>query len=272
MLCEACAGALAVGRGLLPGHISIERSGASVVTSWLVDGFGVPHPLTGSRIVIGRDDQHDVAIHHTSVSRDHAELRRDGDGWQVRDLGSKNGTYVDELRLAGRARLANRGTLRLGGVGFYLIESAPGLAADPSSIETSHAAHAIRYQIAGPGLELCLIASIATDEAGGGVLLHRASAAAAWNELGLPQLEHQLLQLLCEQAMADHASPSPTRGTVATRVLCKKLSFKTRFANEENVRQVVRRTRTSLGAIGAEELVGSVPGRGYYLTWAVSLG
>lgn len=44
---------------------------------------------------IGRADDCDLRIEHSSISRAHAELRPRPDGWQLRDLGSKNGTHVD---------------------------------------------------------------------------------------------------------------------------------------------------------------------------------
>jgi DNA-binding winged helix-turn-helix (wHTH) protein len=57
---------------------------------------------------------------------------------------------------------------------------------------------------------------------------------------------------------------------VATKQLAKELPFQSRYANEENVRQVVRRLRTTLKKIGVVDVVKAVPGRGYYVAWSVS--
>jgi DNA-binding winged helix-turn-helix (wHTH) protein len=59
---------------------------------------------------------------------------------------------------------------------------------------------------------------------------------------------------------------------VPTKQLAKSLPFQSRWANEENVRQVVRRIRGTLQEIGAGELVEALPGRGYYVTWPVVTG
>jgi hypothetical protein len=264
---------------LLPAHVAAAGSaagGARATGAWLVDGFGAAHPLVAARVVVGRRPDADLSIQNTTVSRDHAVLRREGDGWQLRDLGSRNGSFVDDQRVSGRARIAASAAVRFGGVGFYLIDAPRGLPGfEVTSVDTTHATDAVRYQLAAGEVELCLIGAAAgdhaDDETTGGVLLHRRRGDGAWRELSLPRLEHQLLQLLCEQAASEPSSPAPTRGAVPTRTLSTKLAFHSRFANEENVRQVVRRARTSLAEIGAGELIASVPGRGYYLSWPLTV-
>ena len=273
VLCGPCADALPRARGLLSEHVHSAAPREGAPPAWLVDRFGVPHPLAGARAAIGRRPDADLDIQHTAVSRNHAELRRAATGWLVRDVGSRNGTFVDDARVTTRATVLPGMIIRFGDVAFYLIDGGKRLAADgPRSVETSHRAAAVRYHLEHGQLELCLLASPATagppDVAG--VLLHRRRGEAQWIELTLPPLEHQLLQLLCEQAAAEAASTLPTRGTVATRVLARKLGFRTRFANEENVRGLVRRARGSLHAIGADDLLASVPGRGYFLAGVVS--
>jgi DNA-binding winged helix-turn-helix (wHTH) protein len=58
---------------------------------------------------------------------------------------------------------------------------------------------------------------------------------------------------------------------VATRQLARDLPFQSKYANEENVRQVVRRLRTVLGEIGVDNMLAVSPGRGYYLSCPVSV-
>src|SRR5437763_1893543 len=51
-------------------------------------------------IVIGRAPDCDVSIHDILLSRKHCRLEPSADGrWTVSDLGSKNGTFVDERRV-----------------------------------------------------------------------------------------------------------------------------------------------------------------------------
>jgi hypothetical protein len=69
-----------------------------------------------SEYVLGRDAASDLFVDDDRVSRRHARLRRGGEGWEVDDLASKNGTLVDGMPVAGRALLAHRCWLSLGGV------------------------------------------------------------------------------------------------------------------------------------------------------------
>ena len=62
--------------------------------------------LVGDHMVIGRSPRVDIVLDLDGVSRRHAELRRDDEGWWVSDLGSVNGTRVNGEPLDGRHKLA----------------------------------------------------------------------------------------------------------------------------------------------------------------------
>ena len=64
---------------------------------------------------IGRSDACRLVIAHGTVSRRHAVIKRTGDGLEVRDLGSLNGTWVNGWRVE-RAVLRPGDTLRIGEV------------------------------------------------------------------------------------------------------------------------------------------------------------
>src|SRR5262245_33811464 len=51
--------------------------------------------LRGQRLVIGRDEHAEVRLTHSRVSRQHAELHRQGPIFALRDLGSTNGSYAN---------------------------------------------------------------------------------------------------------------------------------------------------------------------------------
>ncbi|MCL4225913.1 MAG: FHA domain-containing protein [Myxococcales bacterium] len=270
VLCGDCAAPVAPRAGFLPEHVRSSR-GRGEAAGWLVDGFGVGHPV-GAATTVGRGPTGDVIILDGSVSREHAELHRGDGGWQLRDLGSRNGTVLDGQRVAGRALLPRRALVRFGDITFVFIGDAVALPEPGArSIATGHAAGdaVFRFTLRGDDVELCLVGA-RDDAQAGGALLHRPHGASAWTELSLPPLEFQLLRTLAERALADAAGPARVRGCVPTRNLARALPFQSRFANEENVRQVVRRVRGSLTGIGADGLVEAAPGRGYYLSWPVT--
>lgn len=51
-------------------------------------------------VVVGRASSCDVRFPDQSVSRRHAQLRRQGDGWRVVDLLSTNGTFLNNRRIS----------------------------------------------------------------------------------------------------------------------------------------------------------------------------
>ncbi|MBK7580963.1 MAG: sigma 54-interacting transcriptional regulator [Myxococcales bacterium] len=55
--------------------------------------------LDKERMVIGRDDDADIRMGVTAVSRVHAELTWENDAWVLHDKGSRNGTLVDGRRI-----------------------------------------------------------------------------------------------------------------------------------------------------------------------------
>jgi pSer/pThr/pTyr-binding forkhead associated (FHA) protein len=59
-------------------------------------------------LTIGRDASNDLVIEHPLASRRHARLERLDDGFAIRDLGSTNGTYVNEDRITGLHTLHNQ--------------------------------------------------------------------------------------------------------------------------------------------------------------------
>jgi FHA domain len=85
-----------------------------------------------SRVILGRSAACDVRVDDPRVSSEHATLGWTGAMWEVRDLGSKNGTFVGERRLAsgGRSHLLPGDLLVLGAPrppapAFVLADGAP---------------------------------------------------------------------------------------------------------------------------------------------------
>jgi pSer/pThr/pTyr-binding forkhead associated (FHA) protein len=80
----------------------------------------------GSRCLFGRHAACDVRIDNPRVSTEHASVHWVGDRWELRDLGSRNGTFVDGRKLGAteRAVLAAGTTFSLGGEDSFLLEDA----------------------------------------------------------------------------------------------------------------------------------------------------
>ena len=70
--------------------------------------------LVNAEIVMGRDSGVGLTFPSPGVSRRHARLMREGDGYVLEDLGSSNGTFVNGERLAGRRLLKSGDEIRLG--------------------------------------------------------------------------------------------------------------------------------------------------------------
>lgn len=81
-------------------------------------------------MLIGRSATADVRLDDARVSGEHALLRWTGAAWEVRDLGSKNGTFIAERRLASGARVHllagdvfSLGGPRLAAPSFHLVDT-----------------------------------------------------------------------------------------------------------------------------------------------------
>ncbi|MFC0082046.1 FHA domain-containing protein [Aciditerrimonas ferrireducens] len=77
-------------------------------------------PSAGTRFVlvapttaVGRHPESDIFLDDITVSRRHAEIARDEDGYRIRDLGSLNGTYVNHERIE-EAKLRSGDEVQIG--------------------------------------------------------------------------------------------------------------------------------------------------------------
>ena len=69
---------------------------------------------------IGRSIECDCVVSEASVSRRHAELRRVGEGWLVRDLGSRNGTRLNGVRVTAETEARPGDVLAVGPIHYRL--------------------------------------------------------------------------------------------------------------------------------------------------------
>ncbi|MEJ7728891.1 MAG: FHA domain-containing protein [Polyangiaceae bacterium] len=81
-------------------------------------------PLAHDEYGVGRAEANAIRLTDRNVSRKHAVLRRNGQGWFVRDLSSYNGTYVNGARVAGEQLIHNGDVVQLGDYRLELIDEA----------------------------------------------------------------------------------------------------------------------------------------------------
>jgi pSer/pThr/pTyr-binding forkhead associated (FHA) protein len=93
-------GALPSGSALL-----VVRRGPNVGARFLLDA-----DLT----TVGRHPEADIFLDDVTVSRRHAEFLRSGTSFDVKDLGSLNGTYRDGTRISGTVGLSDGAEVQVG--------------------------------------------------------------------------------------------------------------------------------------------------------------
>jgi DNA-binding winged helix-turn-helix (wHTH) protein len=91
-----------------------SRSNGREITPYAIVCGDRSYPLNSGENIIGRDPECDVQLLFPSISRHHAKITISCQQAFIEDLGSKNGTFIGEQRLEGRAELPRGHTLRLG--------------------------------------------------------------------------------------------------------------------------------------------------------------
>lgn len=92
-------------------------------------------PSAGARFLLdidevsaGRHPDSDIFLDDITVSRRHAVFTRSDDGYQVRDLGSLNGTYVNRDRIEREISLTGGDEVQIGKFRLIYFAGAPGAA------------------------------------------------------------------------------------------------------------------------------------------------
>jgi two-component system, NtrC family, response regulator HydG len=103
--------------GTNPANTSTRTRGATAaqLTVW-INGEQVDEvPLDPSRVTtIGRHPVCTLPLNDSLCSRHHSEIFLSGDGWVIRDLDSRNGTFVNKERVAGDWPLLDRSVVHIG--------------------------------------------------------------------------------------------------------------------------------------------------------------
>jgi hypothetical protein len=97
----------------------LSALGADLQAAWQTGRLPVI-ALPDQSITIGRGVECDCHLTEPSISRRHAQLRRDGERWLLSDLGSRNGTRLNGMRVAEETEVRPGDHLSLGGVRYRL--------------------------------------------------------------------------------------------------------------------------------------------------------
>ncbi len=101
----------------------LHGSPESALVLLYAEGFGALPPayVIRGKLIIGRDQNADISLPVSAVSRRHAELSKVRGKWHIRDLGSTNGTLVDGKRIE-ETELEQNSEVRIGDAIFKLVE------------------------------------------------------------------------------------------------------------------------------------------------------
>jgi hypothetical protein len=100
---------------------------ADVEAAWTrprVPSLALPR-AEGVRLMVGRAPNCDCVLPEDCVSRRHAQLWREGERWFLRDLGSRNGTRLNGMRVIESVEVRPGDRLNLGGAAYRLRSRSP---------------------------------------------------------------------------------------------------------------------------------------------------
>ena len=243
----------------------------------LVDRWGRPHALR-ARSTIGRAHEGlQLAVLDGRISRHHAELSgvaERGADWTVRDLGSANGTFVNDAVVGADPVALRRGDkLVVGHVGFFFLDFAdklPAVALDPAAAATlrtgdaaplgrPHGADFAHEEHTDAGLYEVTLRLHEPTDGGGGVL------EIDGRRLQLTATQFEFVALLAARMRAEPHQPALVRGFVRTSELIGALSWDTHEPGDNHLKQLVRRVRRAMVKADLGDLIESRHRFGYRL-------
>jgi pSer/pThr/pTyr-binding forkhead associated (FHA) protein len=89
----------------------------------VVDSTGKSYELNEGSTIVGRDASCGICIEHGSVSRKHAELLLKGGKLTVKDLGSKNHTFINDQKIKVETEIHEGVTLTFGVVRARVVKA-----------------------------------------------------------------------------------------------------------------------------------------------------
>jgi hypothetical protein len=97
------------------GQLVVLRSGQSGVAA------GKSFPLSPSTIIGRSMESCEIALNDSFLSQQHARLELRGDQWVLEDLGSTNGTFVNDIEVRDATIVEEGDIVRLGRIELRLV-------------------------------------------------------------------------------------------------------------------------------------------------------
>ncbi len=276
VLCEECRDDLSS-----PIRISQEQilgRVQAVTSAALLDLWGRPHQLDAHSRIGRQIEERGVAVLEPSVSRNHAELLHEDGKWMIRDLGSANGTFVEDKLIEAPTHVLSGQRLRFGHIAFYLVEDMARLPPPKTSRTTTTtirpgALPLVRAPHAGVDPTSDDFVEERTDvglpemrfrlhepTGGGGGLIE-----VDGKQVQLTTTQFELMALMIRRMASESHQPELVRGFVRSSELIADLSWDTREPSENHVKQLVRRVRRALMKSEIGDLIESRHRFGYRL-------
>lgn len=260
VLCSECRSDLTESLVIAPEQVNGRV--ADPTRAALVDQWGRVH-LLDPKSIIGRDlgGESGVAIHAPSISRHHATLSQEQGVWTVSDLGSSNGTYIDDARVEGSKVIHAGDRLRFGKVAFYFldhVEAIPvNIIVDSDTVRPGAGGVTQQLPVEDPPQQWSEFQLHEPTGGGGGIVQIDGKQV----QLTLAQLE--LVVLLTDRMEAEAERDVDVRGFVSVSELLGKISLEVPLPRDAHVRQLIRRVRRAFIKVGLGDLIESRYGLGY---------
>lgn len=100
-----------------------EQPQTAVLVVWRGPNEGASYSLGGDIVGIGRSPESQIFLDDFTVSRHHATLTRNAEGWTLADAGSLNGSYVNRTRISGATTLHSGDEVQIGKYRFTFYTS-----------------------------------------------------------------------------------------------------------------------------------------------------
>ena len=197
--------------------------------------------------------------------------------WTLRDLGSANGTYLDDKLIEGAIQIKDGDRLRFGHIAFYFMN-------DISHLPAPRVGRTATATIKPPSVQAALESTppVARNEfeteertdvglpamsfklheptGGGGGLIE-----VDGKQVQLTTTQFELMALMIRRMASESHQPELVRGFVRSSELIADLSWDTREPSENHVKQLVRRVRRALIKSEIGDLIESRHRFGYRL-------